>query len=38
MNKKIMMSIVVSSVLLQGCIDQFERSVPVEERIMETNQ
>ena len=38
MNKKIMMSIVFSSVLLQGCIDQFERSVPVEERIMETKQ
>lgn len=28
----------VVTVILQGCIEQFERSVPVEERIMETKQ
>lgn len=31
-------SILVSTVILQGCIEQFERSAPVEERIMETKQ
>jgi Tfp pilus assembly protein PilP len=38
MNKQMIISILVSTVILQGCIDQFERSVPVEERIMETKQ
>ena len=28
----------ISTAILQGCIEQFERSVPVEERIMETKQ
>lgn len=38
MNKKIVISILISIVVLQGCIEQFERSAPVEERIMETKQ
>lgn len=38
MNKKIIISMLVVTVILQGCIEQFERSVPVEERIMETKQ
>ena len=38
MNKKILISVLVSTVVLQGCIEQFERSAPVEERIMETKQ
>lgn len=38
MNKKIMISVLVSTCILQGCIEQFERSGPVEERIMETKQ
>lgn len=38
MNKKIMLSILASSIILQGCIEQFERSAPIEERIMETKQ
>lgn len=38
MNKKIIISILILTVILQGCIEQFERSAPVEERIMETKQ
>lgn len=38
MNKKIMIGVLVSTCVLQGCIEQFERSVPVEERIIETKQ
>lgn len=38
MNKKMIISMLVSTVILQGCIEQFERSAPVEERIMETKQ
>lgn len=38
MNKKMIISILVSTTILQGCIEQFERSAPVEERIMETKQ
>lgn len=38
MNKKMIISILASTVILQGCIEQFERSAPVEERIMETKQ
>ena len=38
MNKKMIISILISTVILQGCIEQFERSAPVEERIMETKQ
>jgi len=38
MNTKMIMSILFSVVVLQGCIEQFERSAPVEERIMETKQ
>ncbi len=32
------MSILLVSATLQGCMEQFERSIPVEERIMETKQ
>lgn len=38
MNKKMIISLLLSTVILQGCIEQFERSAPVEERIMETKQ
>lgn len=38
MNKQMIISILISTVILQGCIEQFERSAPVEERIMETKQ
>lgn len=38
MNKKMIISLLLSTVVLQGCIEQFERSAPVEERIMETKQ
>ncbi|GAA5098959.1 pilus assembly protein PilP [Wohlfahrtiimonas larvae] len=38
MNKKMIMSILLVSATLQGCMEQFERSIPVEERIMETKQ
>lgn len=38
MNKKIIVSVLVSTVVLQGCLEQFERSRPIEERIMETKQ
>lgn len=38
MNKKIIISVLMSTLILQGCVEQFERSIPVEERIMETKQ
>lgn len=38
MNGKKIISLLLSTVILQGCIEQFERSAPVEERIMETRQ
>lgn len=38
MNKKIIISVLVSTILLQGCLEQFEESTPIEQRIIETKQ
>lgn len=38
MNRKIIISTLISTFVLQGCIEQFERSESVEKRIMETKQ
>lgn len=38
MNNKIIISILFTSVLLQGCLESFEESTPIDQRILETKQ
>ncbi len=38
MNNKIIISILFTSILLQGCLENFEESAPIDQRILETKQ
>lgn len=38
MNKKMIISVLLMSAILQGCIEQFESPVPIEDRVLETKQ
>ncbi len=38
MNNKIIITMLVSTFILQGCLESFEESAPIDQRIMETKQ